>query len=82
MTANIETLLDWMRQRVEHDQAAGTAFTHAHLVTLLDHIAKLTSDIDRLKDIVALYNNIIAELSTPRPKHVELISKEITSDPT
>ena len=60
MTANIDTLLDWMRQRVEHNQATGAELTHAHLVTLLSYI-------NELKDTIALLNNIITELSTPQP---------------
>lgn len=58
MTANIETLLDWMRQRIEHKLGSGEEFTHEHLITLLSHIDKLESELKQWKaSYTELYPN-------------------------
>lgn len=46
VTANIETLLDLMRQRIEHPNERSPLFTTKNLTTLLDYI-------DELKDTVS-----------------------------
>jgi len=61
VTANIETLLDWMRQRVEHDKGFDTRFTHENLVTLLKHIAKMQKELNErteaIESLLSLYED-------------------------
>lgn len=67
MTANIETLLDWMRQRVKYNLDSDGQFTYEHLVTLLNHIDKLTSDNDKLEDVISDYKDQLSNLDRDDP---------------